>query len=245
MWYRNGRHRLLSGFLAHCAGKGLHVIEDLWYKNAIIYCLDVERYLDANGDGIGDFAGLNQKLDYLAGLGVTCLWLQPFYRSPNRDNGYDVADYFAVDQRLGTLGDFVEFMNHARQLGLRIIVDLVVNHTSIEHPWFQSACADPASPYREWYVWAKRRPADHSTGTVFPPFQRTTWTRDKRARQYYFDRFYPFQPDLNTAHPEVRREILRIMGFWLQLGVSGFRMDAVPFLIERKGAGVRATKDFE
>src|SRR3990170_1683625 len=119
-------------------------IEDLWYKNAIIYCLDVEKYMDVNGDGIGDFEGLSRRLDYLAGLGVTCLWLQPFYRSPNRDNGYDVADYFAVDQRLGTLGDFVEFMNHARQLGLRIIVDLVVNHTSNEHPWFQSACTDPA-----------------------------------------------------------------------------------------------------
>jgi maltose alpha-D-glucosyltransferase / alpha-amylase len=221
------------------------VIEDLWYKNAIIYCLDVERYLDANGDGVGDFVGLNRKLDHLAGLGVTCLWLQPFYRSPNRDNGYDVSDYYAVDPRVGTLGDFVEFMNHAHQLGLRVIVDLVVNHTSIEHPWFQSASADPKSPYRDWYVWAKQRPESHSTGTVFPPMQRTTWTRAPRARRYYFHRFYPFQPDLNTSHPEVRREILRIMGFWLQLGVSGFRMDAVPFLIDRKGVDVRAAKDFE
>jgi maltose alpha-D-glucosyltransferase / alpha-amylase len=225
--------------------KGATVIEDLWYKNAVIYCLDVERFLDADGDGVGDFAGLNRKLDYLAGLGVTCLWLQPFYRSPNRDNGYDVCDYYSVDPRFGTLGEFVEFMNHARQLGLRVILDLVVSHTSVEHPWFQSACTDPKSRYRDWYVWSDRRPKDHDTGMVFPPIQKTTWTREPRAGRYYYHRFYPFQPDLNTANPEVRREILRIMGFWLELGASGFRMDAVPFLIERKGAGVRPTKDYE
>ena len=225
--------------------KGAHVIEDLWYKNAVIYCLDVERYLDADGDGIGDFAGLNRKLDYLAGLGVTCLWLQPFYRSPNRDNGYDVADYYTVDPRFGTLGEFVEFMNHAHQLGLRVILDLVVSHTSIDHPWFQSACTDPKSRFRDWYVWADKRPKDHDTGMVFPPMQKTTWTKEPRAGRYYYHRFYPFQPDLNTANPEVRREILRIMGFWLQLGASGFRMDAVPFLIERKGADVRPVKDYD
>ena len=221
------------------------MIDDLWYKNAVIYCLDVEKYFDANGDGIGDFPGLCSKLDYLAGLGVTCLWLQPFYPSPNRDNGYDVADYYGVHPKHGTLGDLVDFMNRAEQLGLRVIVDLVVNHTSNRHPWFQSARRDPASPYRDWYVWSKTRPADHDQGMVFPGVQKTTWTRDPVAGEYYFHRFYEFQPDLDTHHAKVRREIHRIMGFWLQLGVSGFRMDAVPFLIATKGAGVRPRKDYE
>ena len=220
-------------------------IEDLWYKNAIIYCLDVETFMDANGDGVGDFEGLSRRLDYLAGLGITCVWLQPFYASPNRDNGYDVVDYYSVDPRHGSLGDFVEFMNHARAVGIRVIVDLVVNHTSVQHPWFQSARRGPRFPHHDWYVWAKERPEDHDTGMVFPGFQHTTWTYDKVAKQYYFHRFYENQADLNTQHEAVREEITRIMGFWLELGISGFRMDAVPFLIERKGAGVEPVQDFE
>jgi maltose alpha-D-glucosyltransferase/alpha-amylase len=219
------------------------MIDDLWYKNAIIYCLDVERYVDANGDGIGDFAGLTRRLDYLAGMGVTCLWLQPFYPSPNRDNGYDVSDYYGVHPKHGTSGEFVDFMNHAKQLGLRVIIDLVVSHTSNRHPWFQAARRDPDSRYRNWYVWSKSRPSNWNTGMVFPGVQKSTWTRDPAAGQYYFHRFYDFQPDLDTSNPEVRREITRIMGYWLQLGVSGFRMDAVPFLIEKKGAGVMPRKD--
>jgi maltose alpha-D-glucosyltransferase/alpha-amylase len=221
------------------------LIDDLWYKNAVIYCLDVEKYVDGNGDGVGDFAGLTRRLDYLAGLGITCLWLQPFYQSPNRDNGYDVADYYAVNPRLGTFGDFVDFMNHAEQIGIRVIVDLVVNHTSERHSWFQSARKNADSPYRDWYLWSKKRPADYNKGMVFPGVQKTTWTRDDVAGEYYFHRFYDFQPDLNTTHPAVRTEILRIMGFWLQLGVCGFRMDAVPFLISRKGANARPHKDYE
>jgi maltose alpha-D-glucosyltransferase/alpha-amylase len=221
------------------------MIDDLWYKNAVIYCLSVEKYLDGNGDGIGDFAGLRSRLDYLAGLGVTCVWLQPFYPSPDKDNGYDVSDFYGVDPKYGTFGEYVELMNHAKQLGLRVIVDLVVNHTSVKHPWFRAARKDPASPYRDWYIWSKKRPADHATGMVFPGVQKTTWTYDEEAGEYYFHRFYDHQADLNTHHPEVRKEIRRIMGFWLELGVSGFRMDAVPFLIERKGAGVKAVKDFE
>ena len=221
------------------------MIDDLWYKNAVIYCLDVKTYVDGNGDGIGDFAGLTRRLDYLAGLGVTCLWLQPFYPSPNKDNGYDVSDYYGVHADTGTFGEFVEFMNHARQLGLRVIVDLVVNHTSEQHPWFREACKDPESPYRDWYVWSKRRPRDYKSGMVFPGVQKTTWSYHPESREYYFHRFYEFQPDLDTCHPEVRREILRVMGFWLQLGVSGFRMDAVPFLIETKGAVKRHPKDYE
>ena len=219
-------------------------IDDLWYKNAIIYCLDVEKYQDANGDGVGDFEGLTRRLDYLAGIGVTCVWLQPFYRSPNRDNGYDVADYYSVHDKHGSLGDFTNFMHHAKALGMRVIVDLVVSHTSVDHPWFQSARSSPRSPFRDWYVWSKERPKNHKEGIVFPGEQKTTWTLDRKARQYYFHRFYEHQADLNTWNPYVRAEIQKIMGFWLELGVSGFRMDAVPFLIEKKGANVEHQQDF-
>ena len=221
------------------------MIHDLWYKNAVIYCLNVETFLDSNGDGVGDFVGLTDRLPYLAGLGVTCLWLLPFFPSPNLDDGYDVSDYYGVHPRTGTFGDFVEFMNHARQLGLRVIVDLVVNHTSDRHPWYKAARKDPDSPYREYYVWSKKRPRNWNQGMVFPGVQKETWTRDPLAKAFYFHRFYDFQPDLNTHNPAVKEELMRIMGFWLQLGVSGFRMDAVPFLIERKGAGVKPTRDYE
>ena len=219
-------------------------IDDLWYKNAIIYCLDVEKYQDANGDGIGDFEGLSRRLDYLSGLGVTCVWLQPFYPSPNRDNGYDVSDYYGVHERHGSLGDFVNFVQHADAVGIRVIVDQVFNHTSIDSPWFQRARVDPKSPFRDWYVWADERPKNHKEGIVFPGEQKTTWTFDKRAACYYFHRFYEHQADLNTWNPSVRAEIQKIMGFWVQLGVSGFRLDAVPFLIERKGPGVAHQMDF-
>ena len=221
------------------------MIRDLWYKNAVIYCLNVETFIDSNGDGCGDFVGLTDKLAYLAGLGVTCIWLMPFYGSPNKDDGYDVENYYGVHPRTGTFGDVVEFMNHANQLGIRVIVDLVVNHTSDQHPWFKAARRDPNSPYRQYYVWSKKRPRNWNKGMVFPGVQTSTWTRDPVAGEYYFHRFYEFQPDLNTHNAAVKEEITRVMGFWLQLGVSGFRMDAVPFLIERKGAGVRATKDYD
>jgi maltose alpha-D-glucosyltransferase / alpha-amylase len=220
-------------------------IEDLWYRNAIIYCLDVEKYMDSDGDGVGDFAGLSMRLEYLAGLGVTCVWLLPFSESPNRDNGYDVSDYYSVHEKHGSLGDFVEFMNHARALGIRVIVDLVVNHTSIEHPWFQHAREHEDSPFREWYVWSKERPSDHDKGMVFPGVQKTTWTYDRAAKQYYFHRFYDFQADLNTHNKKVRAEIRKIMGFWLELGVDGFRIDAVPFLIQTKGANTQHVEDFD
>jgi maltose alpha-D-glucosyltransferase/alpha-amylase len=219
-------------------------IEDLWYKNAVIYCLDVEKYMDANGDGTGDFEGLSRRLEYLAGLGATCVWLQPFYPSPNRDNGYDVSDYYGVDPKHGTPGDFVEFMNHAKALGLRVIIDLVVNHTSRDHPWFQAARNDPNSRFRNWYVWADERPEDYDTGIVFPGVQRSTWTFDGAAGMWYFHRFYDHEPDLDLHNPAVFSELIRIMGYWLELGVSGFRMDAVPFLIERQGKRVKHEKDF-
>ena len=219
-------------------------IDDLWYKNAVIYCLDVEKYQDANGDGVGDFDGLMRRLDYLAGLGATCVWLQPFYPSPNRDNGYDVTDFYGVHEKHGSPGDFVSFMNHAEALGIRVIVDLVVNHTSRDAPWFQEARRDPHSRFREWYVWSETRPKNHKDGIVFPGQQTTTWSYDRVAKKYYFHRFYSHQPDLNTWNPYVRAEIQKIMGYWLELGVSGFRMDAVPFLIEKKGAGVERQLDY-
>jgi len=214
------------------------VINDLWYKNAIVYSLSVGTYMDANGDGVGDFPGLLRRLDYLQGLGATTVWLTPFQPSPQRDDGYDIADYYGVDPRYGTLGDFVEFTHGCSQRGIRVLIDLVVNHTSDQHPWFQTARKDPDSPYRGWYVWADTEPANATSGIVFPGVQKSTWTYDDEAKQWYFHRFYDFQPDLNTANPSVQAEILKIMGFWLQLGVSGFRMDAVPFVIAKKGAGV-------
>jgi maltose alpha-D-glucosyltransferase/alpha-amylase len=214
------------------------MINDLWYKNAVVYCLSVATFLDATGDGVGDFAGLMRRLDYLQGLGVTAIWLMPFQTSPCRDDGYDVADYYNVDARFGTLGDFVEFTHAAKQRGIRVIIDLVVNHTSNEHAWFKHACKDPASPYRDWYVWSKKKPRNANKGMVFPGIQKSTWSFEPRARAWYFHRFYDFQPDLNTANPRVQAEILKIMGFWIQLGVSGFRMDAVPFVIASKGAAV-------
>jgi maltose alpha-D-glucosyltransferase / alpha-amylase len=211
------------------------MINDLWYKNAIVYCLSVATYMDANGDGIGDFPGLMRRLDYLQGMGATALWLMPFQTSPCRDGGYDVSDYYNVDSRYGTLGDFVEFSRGCKQRGMRVIIDLVVNHTSNEHPWFQEACRNSQSRYRDWYVWSKKKPKNTASGVVFPGVQKSTWTYEKAAKAWYFHRFYDFQPDLNTEHPEVQAEILKIMGFWLQLGVDGFRMDAVPFVIAKKG----------
>ncbi len=214
------------------------MINDLWYKNAVIYCLSVATYMDANGDGIGDFEGLMRRLDYLQGMGITAIWLMPFQPSPCRDDGYDIADYYGIDPRYGTLGDFVEFAEGCKQRGLRVLIDLVVNHTSNEHPWFQEARRNPQSKYRDWYVWSKKKPKNANSGVVFPGVQKSTWNYDAVAKAYYFHRFYDFQPDLNTSHPEVQAEILKIMGFWLQLGVSGFRMDAVPFVIAQKGASI-------
>ncbi len=208
---------------------------DVWWKNAIFYCLDVETFKDGDGDGVGDFTGLARRLDYLSGLGVTCIWLMPFYPSPNRDDGYDIIDYYSVDPRLGTLGDFVEFVRTARDRGIRVIADLVVNHTSREHPWFRSARSDRNSPFRDWYVWRDEIPKNGPDGLVFPDVEESNWEWDEQTKQYFLHRFYKHQPDLNIANPRVREEIRKIAGFWLEVGLSGFRVDAVPFLLETDG----------
>jgi maltose alpha-D-glucosyltransferase/alpha-amylase len=208
------------------------MIEDLWYKNTVIYSLDVESFMDADGDGIGDFEGLMRRLDYLQALGVGAVWLAPFQPSPDRDDGYDVSDYYGISPRYGSGGDFVEFMHQADKRGIKVLIDLVVNHTSDQHRWFQEARSDPDSPFRDWYIWSRKRPSDWNQGMVFPGVQESTWTYDKKARAYYYHRFYDFQPDLNMDNPAVRTEVRRIMGYWLQLGVAGFRVDAVPFVIE-------------
>jgi trehalose synthase len=208
---------------------------DLWWKNAIIYCLDVETFLDWNGDGRGDFDGLTEKVDYLAGIGVTCIWLMPFYESPSRDDGYDVSDFYSVDPRLGNPGDFVSFVRTAHDRGLRVIVDLVVNHTSDQHPWFREARRRPDSPYRDFYVWQDEPPALPQAKPVFPDAEDSIWSWDEKAEKWYLHHFYSHQPDLNIAHPEVREEIAQVAGFWLELGVDGFRVDAVPFLLETGG----------
>jgi maltose alpha-D-glucosyltransferase / alpha-amylase len=215
---------------------------DLWWKNAVIYCVDVELFADSDGDGVGDFAGLTDKVDYLAGLGVTCIWLMPFYPTPNKDNGYDISDFYGVDPRLGTLGDLVDFLRAARERGIRVIADLVVNHTSDQHPWFQSARADEHSRWRDFYVWADEQPSG-PPGVVFPDAEDSNWDYDEVAGKWFLHRFYSHMPDLNIANPAVRDEINKVVGYWLELGISGFRVDAAPFVIELDGTKHEAGQD--
>jgi trehalose synthase len=217
---------------------------DLWWKNAIVYCLDAETFADSDGDGCGDLPGLTDRIDYLAGIGVTCLWLMPFYPSVNRDDGYDVVDFLGVDRSLGTSADLAELVRTARDRGIRVIADLVVNHTSDQHPWFQSARADRDSPYRGFYVWADAPPPGaEKIEPVFPDAEEGVWTFDEEAGQYYLHHFYRHQPDLNVADPAVRDAIAEVVGYWLQQGLSGFRIDAVPFLIETHGLASEPGRD--
>jgi trehalose synthase len=204
---------------------------DFWWKNAVVYCLDVETFFDSDGDGVGDLVGLVRRLDHLADLGVTCLWLMPFYPTADRDDGYDITDWYGVDERLGSLGDVVPFVRMARERGMRVIVDLVVNHTSADHPWFRSALQGKDSPHRDYYVWRSDPPPDTSDEVVFPDEEDSIWTHDERSGEWYLHRFYRHQPDLNVANEAVRDEITKVMGFWLELGIDGFRVDAVPFLV--------------
>jgi len=207
-----------------------------WYKNAIIYSLDIEAFMDSNDDGIGDFPGLMARLPYLSELGINCVWLLPFYDSPNKDDGYDVRNYFEVDKRLGDLGHFTEFVNAATKVGIRILIDLVVNHTSEEHFWFKEAVKDKASKYWDFYVWANEKPENDAEFLIFGKDQgNSNWEYHKEAKTWYYHTFYQDQPDLNMTNPEVQEEVFRIVDFWLKLGISGFRNDAAPHMIREKG----------
>ena len=216
---------------------------DLWWKTAVVYCLDVETFYDSDGDGVGDLAGLAQRIDHLADLGVTCLWLMPFYPTADKDDGYDITDFYGVDPRLGTLGDLVEVVRTAHDRGMRVIADLVVNHTSDQHPWFRAARRSKSSRYRDYYVWRSEKPPETKADLVFPGEEQSIWELDERTGEYYLHRFYRHQPDLDVTNPAVRDEIAKIVGFWLALGLDGFRVDAVPFLIESTGAAPAGAKD--
>jgi maltose alpha-D-glucosyltransferase/alpha-amylase len=209
--------------------------DPFWYKDAIIYQLHVKAYYDANGDGIGDFAGLTAKLDYVAELGVTAIWLLPFYPSPLRDDGYDIADYANVHADYGTLAQFRTFVREAHRRGLRVITELVINHTSDQHPWFVEARSDRGSPKRDWYVWSDTDQRYTDARIIFTDTETSNWAWDNDSRQYYWHRFFSHQPDLNYDNPAVIRAMLRVMRFWLDLGVDGLRLDAVPYLVEREG----------
>ncbi|PWD50933.1 trehalose synthase [Serinibacter arcticus] len=205
---------------------------DLWWKNAVIYCLDVKQYLDDDADGSGDLQGLVRRVDYLAELGVSCLWLMPIYTTPGRDGGYDVADFYGIDPALGTHGDLVEVIRTARDRGIRVILDLLVNHTSDRHPWFVNARRSRNSRYRDFYIWSDEVPPD-APETMFPGEEDGVWEWDEKTEQYYSHSFYHHQPDLNVENPKVRDELAKVIGFWLEVGVSGFRVDAVPSFVSR------------
>jgi maltose alpha-D-glucosyltransferase/alpha-amylase len=207
-----------------------------WYKDALIYELHVRAFADSNADGIGDFAGLLEKLDYLADLGVTALWLLPFYPSPLRDGGYDISDYFGIHPNYGTLDDFKRFLDAAHARGMRVITELVINHTSSDHEWFQRArLSPPGAPARDWYVWSDRADKYADARVIFQDFEVSNWTWDPIAKAYYWHRFYSHQPDLNFDNLEVHEAIFKVLDYWLELGVDGVRLDAVPYLYEREG----------
>jgi maltose alpha-D-glucosyltransferase/alpha-amylase len=210
--------------------------DPLWYQDAVIYELHVKAFLDGNNDGIGDFPGLLQKLDYIQDLGVTCLWLLPFFPSPQRDDGYDIADYLNVHPDYGTMEDFQTFLAAAHDRGLQVMIELVINHTSDQHPWFQRARqAPPGSPERDFYVWNDSDHKYKDARIIFTDTEHSNWTWDPVAKAYFWHRFFSHQPDLNYDNPAVVSEILTAMRFWLDLGVDGLRLDAIPYLIERDG----------
>ncbi len=218
-------------------GSRVYLQDDpLWYKDAIIYELHIKAFCDGNNDGIGDFEGLCGKLDYLKDLGINAIWLLPFYPSPRRDDGYDIADFFDVHADYGRLKDFREFMKEAHRRGIRVIIELVLNHTSDQHPWFQRARrARQGSSFRNFYVWSDTPDRYLDARIIFQDFETSNWTWDPVARAYYWHRFYSHQPDLNYENPQVQKAILRVIDFWMKLGVDGVRLDAVPYLYEREG----------
>jgi maltose alpha-D-glucosyltransferase/alpha-amylase len=210
--------------------------DPLWFKDAIIYEANVRAFHDSDGDGYGDFRGLTQKLDYLEDLGVTAIWMLPFYPSPLKDDGYDIADYTSVNPQFGALADFKDLLKEAHRRGMRIITELVINHTSDQHPWFQRARrSPPGSPEREFYVWSDTAEKYANVGLMFPDFETSNWAWDPIAKQYYWHRFYSHQPDLNYDNPAVWDAIRPVVDFWFELGVDGMRLDAVPYLYEREG----------
>jgi maltose alpha-D-glucosyltransferase / alpha-amylase len=210
-------------------------VSGAWYKDAIFYEVYVRGFYDSTGDGIGDFRGLTKKLDYLAWLGIDCIWLLPYYKSPLKDGGYDIADYYAVLPEYGTIEDFSEFLSAAHGLGIKVIADLVINHTSDLHPWFQDSRSSPDSPKREWYVWGDNDQRYAEARIIFTDTERSNWTWDDQAGAFYWHRFFSHQPDLNYENPEVRQAMLEVVSFWLDFGIDGFRVDAVPYLFEREG----------
>ncbi|MBV9789782.1 MAG: alpha-amylase, partial [Chloroflexi bacterium] len=210
--------------------------DPLWYKDALIYELHVRAFADSNDDGIGDFCGLTGKLDYLQDLGVTALWLLPFYPSPLLDDGYDIADYTDVHPSYGTLRDFKAFLKAAHQRGLKVITELVLNHTSAQHPWFQRARhAKPGSPWRDFYVWSDTPERYRDARIIFQDFEGSNWSWDPVANAYYWHRFYAHQPDLNFDSPAVWDDLFPLMDMWFEMGVDGMRLDAIPYLYEREG----------
>lgn len=206
-----------------------------WFKDAVFYEVYVRAFYDSHGDGHGDLCGLMEKLDYIQHLGVTCLWLLPIYPSPLKDDGYDIADYYGILPRYGDLEDFKDLLDAAHARGIRVVTDLVLNHTSDQHPWFQSARANPNSPYRNYYVWSDTDEKYKDARIIFIDTETSNWSWDEQAGQYYWHRFYSSQPDLNYDNPAVQEEMLNVMRFWLEMGVDGFRADAVPYLFEREG----------
>jgi maltose alpha-D-glucosyltransferase/alpha-amylase len=206
-----------------------------WYKTAVFYELHVKAYCDSNADGIGDFRGLLTKLDYLQELGIDCIWLLPMYPSPFRDDGYDIADYYSIHSSYGTLDDFRAFLDAAHARGLRVITELVLNHTSDQHPWFQEARSSRDNPKRDWYVWSDTDDRYRDVRIIFVDTEKSNWAWDPVSKSYYWHRFFSHQPDLNFDNPAVREEVWNVMKYWLDMGVDGFRVDAVPYLIEREG----------
>ncbi len=212
----------------------------LWFKDAIIYEVHVKCFFDSDGDGKGDFKGLTRKLDYLQDLGVTAIWLLPFYPSPLKDDGYDIADPVGVNPDYGTIADFRKLLREAHKRGLKVITELVLNHTSDQHAWFQRARrAAPGSRHRDYYVWSDTPEKYHETRIIFKDFETSNWSWDPVAKSYFWHRFYCHQPDLNFESRDVRREVLRVLDFWLNMGVDGLRLDAIPYLFEREGDQLR------
>src|SRR5829696_8559911 len=210
--------------------------DPLWYKDAVIYQVHVRAFFDSNNDGVGDFAGLTQKLPYLESLGINCVWVLPFYPSPLKDDGYDIADYENIHPSYGLLADFDRFIEEAHRLGIRVITELVINHTSDQHPWFQAARRAPAgSSERDFYVWSDTNQKYQGVRIIFTDTETSNWSWDDTAKAYYWHRFFHHQPDLNFDNPAVLDAVLRVMQFWLDRGVDGLRLDAVPYLIEREG----------